>query len=78
MVRALGEPLVVVRRAALRDILAGALAPGTLRYGLTATAVVPTGDTVRVAFTGLETGALEADAVVGADGTHSLVARISL
>lgn len=75
MVRALGEPLVVVRRAALRDILAGALAPGTLRYGLAATAVVPTGDAVRVAYTGLEAGALEADAVVGADGTHSLVAR---
>lgn len=75
MVRALGEPLVVVQRAALRDILAGALAPGTLRYGLAATAVVPAGDTVRVAFTGLDTGALDADGVVGADGTHSLVAR---
>jgi 2-polyprenyl-6-methoxyphenol hydroxylase-like FAD-dependent oxidoreductase len=34
MVKALGEPLIVVRRAALRDILAGALKPGSVRYGL--------------------------------------------
>ena len=40
IVTALGEPLVVVRRSALRDILAGALAPGTIETGSAATATV--------------------------------------
>ena len=33
---ALGEPLVVIRRSALNDVLAGALAGGTVVYGVTA------------------------------------------
>src|ERR1700752_3692845 len=31
--KARGEPLVVVQRAALTDILAGAVVPGSVRYG---------------------------------------------
>ncbi len=36
IVKALGEPLVVVRRSALNDVLAGALASGTVHTGVTA------------------------------------------
>src|SRR5687768_1567669 len=32
MTRALGEPLVVLRRAALTDVLTSALAPGTVKF----------------------------------------------
>ena len=35
-VKALGEPLVVIRRSALNDVLAGALASGTVHTGLSA------------------------------------------
>ncbi|OBI43457.1 FAD-binding monooxygenase [Mycobacterium kyorinense] len=73
MVRALGEPLVVVQRSALRDILTGALAPGTVDYGLAATGLVATADEVRIE---LSDGTVRtAAAVIGADGTYSMVAR---
>lgn len=73
LVKALGEPLVVVRRAALQDILADALTPGTVRHGTAVTAVVATADGVRLT---LADGAvLDAEALIGADGTHSVVAR---
>src|SRR5690242_21197366 len=34
LVKALGEPLVVIHRNALTSVLAGALVEGTLRYGI--------------------------------------------
>jgi 2-polyprenyl-6-methoxyphenol hydroxylase-like FAD-dependent oxidoreductase len=73
IVEALGEPLVVVRRAVLNDVLAGALAPGTLHTGMTAEDIEMTSDGVRVTLSDKTTR--DAAAVVGADGTHSIVAR---
>lgn len=73
IVNALGEPLVVIRRSALTSILAGALVDGTLRAGVPAAAVTATADGARVTLA--DATVLEADAVVGADGTHSMVAR---
>lgn len=72
IVDALGEPLVVIRRAALTDILTDAVAPGSVRSGVAVTAVT-VGDGARVALA--DGSHVDADAVVGADGTHSLVAR---
>jgi 2-polyprenyl-6-methoxyphenol hydroxylase-like FAD-dependent oxidoreductase len=73
LVTALGEPLVVVRRSTLRDILAAALKPDTVEYGCAATALTPSDDGVRIDFAD---GAVRtAGAVVGADGTRSVVAR---
>lgn len=73
MVRALGEPLVVVQRSVLRDILAEALGQGSLHYGVAATDVAMAGDSVALQ---LSDGTVENfDAVVGADGTHSVLAR---
>lgn len=73
LVTALGEPLVVVRRSVLSDILATALAPGTVEYGLGATGLAERADGVQVE---LSDGTVRlACAVVGADGTRSVVAR---
>lgn len=73
LVKALGEPLVVIRRSALASVLADVLADGTLQYGRRADSLVTTDDGVRIT---LSDGAvIEADAVVGADGTGSMVAR---
>nr|WP_090339876.1 FAD-dependent oxidoreductase [Mycolicibacterium malmesburyense]CRL68498.1 2-polyprenyl-6-methoxyphenol hydroxylase-like oxidoreductase [Mycolicibacterium malmesburyense] len=73
IVKSLGEPLVVIRRSALTSILAAALADGTLRAGVAAEALAVTGDGVRVRLA--DNAVLDAEAVVGADGTHSMVAR---
>src|SRR5690349_8660685 len=73
MVEALGEPLVVIRRSALNDVLAGALARGTVHTGVSAERIEPVSNTVRVVMSDSTTR--EAAAVIGADGTHSLVAR---
>ncbi|MCF8603346.1 FAD-dependent oxidoreductase [Gordonia sp. HY442] len=59
LVDALGEPLVVIERATLRDVLAGMLPPGTVQFG------------VRVD----GSAGLDADLIVGADGTRSVLAR---
>lgn len=48
LVKALGEPLVVIRRSALTEILADALADGTLHNGLAVRELVTTADGVRV------------------------------
>ncbi|ORV13950.1 FAD-dependent monooxygenase [Mycobacterium celatum] len=72
LVTALGEPMVVVQRSILRDILAGALAPGTVEYGLSVTGLAVDGD-VRLELS--DGTARTSDAVVGADGTRSVVAR---
>lgn len=73
LVKALGEPLVVIRRSALTEILADALADGTLHNGLAVRELVTTADGVRVRLS--DSATWEADAVVGADGTRSVVAR---
>jgi 2-polyprenyl-6-methoxyphenol hydroxylase-like FAD-dependent oxidoreductase len=77
LVKALGEPLVVIHRNALTSVLASALGQGTLRYGVCARSVVATADGVQVGVSDPGTGDtdMRADAVVGADGTHSIVAR---
>ncbi|MFN8033005.1 MAG: FAD-dependent oxidoreductase [Mycobacterium sp.] len=73
IVSALGEPLVVIQRAALRDVLAHALEPGTVRHGMAAAGLTVASGRVRVRLSDGSTH--EAEAVVGADGTHSVVAR---
>jgi len=73
LVKALGEPLVVIQRAALRDVLAAALAPGTVRHGANVSALVAMAGGARLTLEGR--GVIDADAVIGADGTHSVVAR---
>ena len=73
IVEALGEPLVVVRRSALNDVLAGALTSGTVQTGLSAEDIGLSSGRVRVTLSDSTTR--QADAVIGADGTHSVVAR---
>lgn len=73
MVRALGEPLAIIHRTDLTAILAGALPPGTVGHGLSATSLAVSGTGARITLSdGTEA---TADAVVGADGVDSLVAR---
>lgn len=73
IVKALGEPLVVVRRATLMALLTDALKPGTLLSGIGALALVATETGVRVTLS--DGTARDATAVVGADGIGSLTAR---
>ncbi len=73
IVKALGEPLVVIRRSALNDVLAGALASGTLHTGMTVKEIGLTSDGVRITLSDSTTR--HAAAVIGADGTHSVAAR---
>ncbi|MEE6164321.1 MULTISPECIES: FAD-dependent oxidoreductase [unclassified Mycolicibacterium] len=72
-IRALGEPLVVIRRADLTDILSAPLAAGTVEYGVGVRGLVTTADGVRVTVSDGSTR--DAAAVVGADGVDSVVAR---
>lgn len=71
--RALGEPLVVVQRSVLRDILTEALSASTVEHGLIDTAVTKAGDGVALQLSDFSRRSF--DAVVGADGTHSVLAR---
>jgi 2-polyprenyl-6-methoxyphenol hydroxylase-like FAD-dependent oxidoreductase len=73
LAKALGEPLVVIRRSALTAVLADALADDTVHTGRSAQDLVATADGVRVALS--DGSSLEATAVIGADGTRSMVAR---
>ena len=73
IVRALGEPLVVIHRARLTEILTDALPAGTVTYGRTATALEVSPTSARILFSDGEV--TEVDAVVGADGVDSMVAR---
>jgi 2-polyprenyl-6-methoxyphenol hydroxylase-like FAD-dependent oxidoreductase len=73
LVRALGEPLVVIRRSALTRVLANALTDGIVQTGLSARELVATANGVRITLSDCTTR--EAAAVVGADGTRSMVAR---
>src|SRR4051812_26107968 len=69
MVKALGEPLVVIHRSALMKVLADVLADGTVHTGLAARELVMTADGVRVTLSDATTRT--AAAVIGADGTRS-------
>jgi 2-polyprenyl-6-methoxyphenol hydroxylase-like FAD-dependent oxidoreductase len=73
LVNALGEPLVVIRRSALTTVLADALADGTVHTGLSARDLLATADGVRITLS--DYTIRSAAAVVGADGTRSVVAR---
>src|SRR6478735_1607011 len=73
LVKALGEPLVGIRRSDLTKVLADALADGAVHTGLSARELVATADGVRVTMSDSTTR--EASAVIGADGTLSVVAR---
>ncbi|MBB2992403.1 2-polyprenyl-6-methoxyphenol hydroxylase-like FAD-dependent oxidoreductase [Mycolicibacterium iranicum] len=73
IVDALGEPLVVVRRSALTDILRSALAPRSLDTGIAATGLSLAGASVQVQIS--DGTSRTTDAVVGADGVNSVVAR---
>ncbi len=73
MVRALGEPLVVIRRTALTEILTAGLRPDTVEYGVAVQALDVHDGGVRAR---LSDGSVrEPSAVVGADGVDSVVAR---
>ncbi|MEV0447002.1 FAD-dependent monooxygenase [Streptomyces sp. NPDC050600] len=81
--RALGSPIVGIPRAELHRLLRGALPPGTVRSGVTATGVLPPGEDGRARLTYTAEaagtrrgeagpdGSLEADLVVAADGVGS-------
>lgn len=71
MVRALGEPLVVIRRAALTGILTAALHPGTVEYGVAVQTIDADGTRAELTDGSVRTAA----AVIGADGVDSVVAR---
>ena len=76
IVTALGEPLVVIHRATLRDILTGALPAGTVEHGVAATDITDILGTTTGARLELSDGSRrDADALIGADGTRSMVAR---
>ena len=73
IVEALGEPLVVVRRSVLTDILRAALPPETVHTGLSVTAISVADSAVQITLSDGQTR--QADALVGADGVNSTVAR---
>ena len=75
IVKALGEPLVVVRRSVLTNILAAALLKGrgTIESGLAARELAVLDEGARLTLSDGSTQ--EASAVVGADGVGSMVAR---
>lgn len=73
IVKALGEPPVVVRRSVLVNLMAGTLEPDTVETGLAATELVAGEKGIRVTLSDGTTR--EAAAVVGADGLGSTVAR---
>ncbi len=72
-VSVLGEPLAVVQRSALSDILTGALCPGTIEYGVKADGLVATADGVRIRLA--DATVRHAAALIGADGIGSTVAH---
>jgi 2-polyprenyl-6-methoxyphenol hydroxylase-like FAD-dependent oxidoreductase len=73
LVKALGEPLVVIHRSALTQVLADALDDGTVHSGLSAVHLERTADGVRIMLS--DNTVRDACAVIGADGTRSVVAR---
>ncbi|HZA10931.1 FAD-dependent oxidoreductase [Mycobacterium sp.] len=73
IVSALGEPLVVIRRCTLTEILSSGLAADGIQYGIAVRDLTATTDGVRLRLSDGSTRA--AAAVVGADGVRSVVAR---
>ncbi|WP_273735812.1 FAD-dependent oxidoreductase [Mycolicibacterium septicum] len=73
MIRALGEPLVVIHRTTLTEILTTALHPGTVEYGVAVQSLDDHDSGVRVRLS--DGSEREATAVIGADGVDSVVAR---
>lgn len=73
IVDALGEPLVVVRRSVLTDILRDALPAGAVETGVTATGLATSDSSARITTSDMQIR--ESDAVIGADGVNSVVAR---
>lgn len=66
-----GAPLYHVHRADLIALLAGALPPGTIRYGIRCEQIGQDGDAAWVKLASGET--VRGDVLVGADGIHSAV-----
>ncbi len=73
IVSALGEPLVVVRRSVLTDLLTDALVDGTVEFGVAAREVAVGASGVRV--TSSDGRTREAAGLIGADGVGSRVAH---
>jgi 2-polyprenyl-6-methoxyphenol hydroxylase-like FAD-dependent oxidoreductase len=71
--RALGGPLVAIRRGALLDVLQAHLSPGSIRTGVAVRGYERVGSRVAVRLSDGST--LDAPALVGADGYRSEVAR---
>lgn len=71
LVRALGEPLAVIERARLRDVLTGELAPGTVVFGARVVDLDASTGAVRTA----DGAGYDADLLIGADGAGSVVAQ---
>jgi 2-polyprenyl-6-methoxyphenol hydroxylase-like FAD-dependent oxidoreductase len=65
-----GDPLVIVHRATLAQLLSGQLPPGTIRYATTVTGVQP-GELAAAASVHTIDGDQHADLVVAADGIRS-------
>jgi 2-polyprenyl-6-methoxyphenol hydroxylase-like FAD-dependent oxidoreductase len=74
LVAVLGEPLVVVQRSTLRDILTAAVRHGTVEYGLAAEGLHAGADGMQIKLS--DATVRHADAVIGADGTGSMVAHL--
>ena len=70
VVRRYGAPLVVLHRAALHEVLLAQLQPNTLRLDMECTGVATNGDAMATFKGGEE---IRADAIIGADGIHSVV-----
>jgi 2-polyprenyl-6-methoxyphenol hydroxylase-like FAD-dependent oxidoreductase len=68
--RRYGAPLLVLHRAALHDVLLAQLQPETLRLDMECTAVTTNGDAIATFKGGQK---FHADALIGADGIHSVV-----
>ena len=69
--RSLGEPMVVIERARLREVLMGALDSASVHFGLPVRGAIDCERHVRVQWEG---GESSADLVVGADGLGSVIA----
>jgi 6-hydroxynicotinate 3-monooxygenase len=66
-----GAPYINVHRGDLHEILASALAPGTIKFGRRLAAITDDSPKTRLEFVDGSTG--EADIVIGADGLNSVV-----
>lgn len=70
---ALGEPLAVIHRVELRDLLTAALPPGTIHFGVAVRSARTVGD--RVVVETSDGARQEVDLLVAADGVGSVLVR---